>query len=153
MIFLSCGIILVNTSLKHRLASLGVGIYTVAHSLALPRLSSKFSHDIFYFFKLRKILINLPFCETLRLLIFTWVMVVFFVGMCFLLPAYYGNDALIGNRIVSGLTEWIASEQSPSSQNKSYEKSAFTKRFHCVFGAGWCEPAAGRKEGRYKLFV
>ena len=86
-----------------------------------------------------------PFCETFRFLIFTWVMVVFFFGMRFLLPAYYGYDSLLGNGIISCLAEGIASEQPPYGQNESYEKSALLECLDGIGGAGGCKPAAGRK--------
>ena len=80
-------------------------------------------------------------------------MVVFFFGMCFLLPAYYGYDSHFGNGIISCLAEGIATEQPPYGQNESYEKSALFKCFDSIGGAGRCKPAAWRKQGRYKLFV
>ena len=80
-------------------------------------------------------------------------MVVFFFGMRFLFPAYNGDNSFVGNGIVTGSAEGIASEQSPNGQDKSYEKSALTKRLHSVLGAGWSKSAAWRKKRGYKLFV
>lgn len=80
-------------------------------------------------------------------------MVVFFGGMLVLLPAYYGNDSFLGNRVVSGLAEWVTSEQSPDRQDKSHEKAALLERFYSVGRAGWCKPAAWWKQGGYKLLV
>ena len=73
------------------------------------------------------------------------VVVVFvFCGMRTLVPAYNGNNTLLGDGIVPGLAEWITSEYSPNGQDKPDKKATFLKCFYSIGRAGWCEPAAGR---------
>lgn len=75
-------------------------------------------------------------------------MVVFFVcGMLVILPEYRRNESFFGDGIVTRLAKWIASEDSPSGEEDSNEKSSLFKRFDSIFGAGWSKSACRWENG------
>ena len=55
--------------------------------------------------------------------------------------------------IVAATAEWIAAEQSPAGQKRSFENAILAYGLNGVFGTGWRETAGGRQQGGKIAFV
>ena len=63
------------------------------------------------------------------------------------------SEASFGHGVIASPTERIAAQNTPHGENETHEEATFLKCLKGIGRAGWCEPAAGRFQRRYKFSV